>query len=104
MKLNADAILPALLSKGVITFDEKPVFDTKQLQREKMEHLIDKIIVPSLQVGTIEKFNGLLEVMEDSDDTTINAVGKSIHGYDEFNSLICISHLFWFSMYAYAFS
>ena len=104
MKLNADAILPALLSEGVITFAEKPVFGIKQLQQEKMEHLIDKIIVPSLQVGTIEKFKGLLEVMEDSDDTIINAVGESIRGYDKFNSLICISHLFWLSMYACAFS
>ena len=92
--LNADAILPSLVASGVITFTEKPEIDVIQLQKKKMEHLIVKIIVPSLEADVIKKFEGLVQVMEGSDDITIRTVGKDIRRYDDFNSLICISHLF----------
>ena len=78
MRINADAILSTLLSRDVITFDEKGMFATKALQREKMQYLIDDIIVPSLEVGLMEKFKNFLEVLESSDDITINAIGKQI--------------------------
>ena len=41
------------------------------LSSKKMEHILDKIIIPSLRAGVIEKFQNFLEAMEDSEDTDL---------------------------------
>ena len=48
------------------------------LSSKKMEHILDKIIIPSLRAGVIEKFQNFLEAMEDSEDTTIVVVGSRL--------------------------
>lgn len=67
--LPIDSILGQLLAKKVILSREKEIIESKLLQSERMEHLLDKIIIPSLKNGLSIKFKGFLEVLEDSGDS-----------------------------------
>ena len=77
--LNADALLIDLYANDVITSDEKDIIDTTiPLRNKKMQYIIDKVIIPSLKVGTITKFKNFLEAMERSEDPTIQEVGSRL--------------------------
>lgn len=79
INLNATAMMPNLYAKRVITLEEKDTMSlTKPLERDKMQYLLDKIIVPSLQAGVIQKFELLLEVMEGSEYVVTRSVAKQL--------------------------
>lgn len=46
--------------------------------RERMEYIIDRIIIPSLENKHIKKFKGLLETMEKSDDSLLTDMAKKL--------------------------
>ena len=82
INLNATAMLPNLYAKRVISLEEKDTISlTKPLERDKMQYLLDKIIVPSLQAGVIQKFELLLEVMEGSEDVVTRNVAQQLGIY-----------------------
>ena len=78
MMINADAILPGLFCKSVITLREKQTIDVMRLNHDKMKHLIDNIILPRLEANTIKKFREFLEVMENNDDIMIKDIAQQI--------------------------
>ena len=79
IELNATAMLASLFSKRVITLIEKDIIlQTKPLEREKMQYLLDKIIIPSLQAGVVQKFELFLEVMKGSEDIAINILAQKL--------------------------
>ena len=72
-------MMPNLYAKRVITLEEKDTISlTKPLERDKMQYLLDKIIVPNLQAGVIQKFELLLEVMEGSEYVVTRSVAKQL--------------------------
>ena len=78
MKIRADAILPGLFAKGVITSEDKQIIDAKTLNREKMRYLIDNIIIQSLDIGIITTYKEFLNVLERNDDRIINTVAQRL--------------------------
>ena len=76
--LNVTALLGALYSRDVITTREKQILHSISIESDKMAHLLDHVIIPSLQAGTTEKLKHLLEVMEESDDPVIRSVGRRV--------------------------
>lgn len=77
--LNADALLMDLYARDVITTEEKEIIETTiPLRSKKMQFIIDKVIIPSLKVGTTMKFKNFLEAMEASEDLTIKEVGSRL--------------------------
>ena len=82
INLNTTAMLPSLYTKDVITLEDKDtIAKMKVLERDKMQHLLDQIIIPSLQAGVIQKFNLFLEVMGKSDDTVTKTVAQKLGTY-----------------------
>ena len=77
-KLNIELILERLLSKGIITTDEKKMIDSKPASRDKMIYFLDGVIVPSLQNNINAKFRGFLEVLEESGDSTMINLAKTL--------------------------
>lgn len=75
--IDATQMSGGLYARGVITAEQKQIISSKVTVRERMEFLLD-IIIQSLEIGTIEKFKGLLMVMEESEDLTIRAVGQQL--------------------------
>ena len=67
-----------LYTKGVITMEEKLKMDHFSLNIDKMQFLLDEIIVPSLQVGVIVKFQAFLNVMEQSHDPLLFNMAKKL--------------------------
>ena len=60
-----------LLAKGVITHKEKDNIDLIPTEPEKMSYLLDTVIIPSLSSGISIKFEGFIEVMEESGDSEL---------------------------------
>ena len=78
MKIRADAILPGLVAKEVVTSEEKEIIDAKQLNREKMGYLIDTVIIKSLDVGIITKYKEFLKVLERNEDLAIKTIAQRL--------------------------
>ena len=79
INLNTTAMLPTLYAKGVITLEDKDTISlTKPLERDKMQYLLDQIIMPSLQVGVIQKFKLLVEVLKGSEDVVTRKVAQQL--------------------------
>lgn len=66
--LTVTAMLGSLYAKDVITLKEKQTIQSIPIESDKMEHLLDRVIIPSLDAGRIDKFKLFLEVMEEGDD------------------------------------
>ena len=82
INLDTTVMLGSLFAKGVITLVEKDTISiTKPLERDKMQYLLDKIIIPSLQAGVIEKFKLFLEVLESNEDIVARTVAKRLGNY-----------------------
>ena len=80
--LNATIMLPSLYAKDVITLVDKDTISlTKPLERDKMQYLLDQIIIPSLQAGVLQKFKLFLEVMEESEDTVTRTMARQLGMY-----------------------
>ena len=76
--LDVTAMLGSLYSKEVITLREKQQINSIPIDSDKMEYLLDEVIIPSLQAGRIEKFRLLLETMEQSDNQMVKSVGRRL--------------------------
>ena len=76
--LPITSILGKLLAKQVITHAEKQTIEGINTASKKMEHLIDKIIIPSLNINVTVKFKGFLEVMEESVDPVFTNMAEEL--------------------------
>ena len=65
-----------LLAKSVLTCDEKLVID-KETGTKQMSKVLD-IIIRSLKLNQITKFEGFLEAMEESDDIALKETAKGL--------------------------
>ena len=77
-KLPVELILERLLSKGIITPDEKKKIDSKPASQDKMIYVLDSVITPSLLNDISIHFKGFLEVLEESDDSTMIDLAKQL--------------------------
>ena len=66
--LPIELIRRDLFAKKVITFRQKELIETMHLQHQKMEYILDKVIIPTLKLKISTVFKKFLEVMEESGD------------------------------------
>ena len=59
-------MLPRLIAEMVITMEETKMIEKLPVNSEKMMYLLNKIILPSLELGDPIKFKTFLEVMKQS--------------------------------------
>ena len=78
LNLPIGSCVGELFTKDVITKKERTKIKSFTTDREKMEHIIDQIITPSLDNKHIIKFKGLVETMENSDDSLLNDMAKKL--------------------------
>ena len=76
-KLNYDGMKTLLYANEVITTDQESIIDSK-IGHGKMEYLIVKIIIPSLELGNGKKYKKFLEAMEKSEDTDLQDAAKEL--------------------------
>ena len=76
--LDVTAMLGSLYAKDVITLRQKQQIIDIPIDSDRMEYLLNEVIIPSLQAGRIEKFRLLLEIMEQSDDQMVKSVGRRL--------------------------
>ena len=69
-------MLGELFAKEVITLREKKIIQSLSLKNQKIEYLLDNIIIPSLDNNVARKFKGFLEVMEKSNDFILTEMSK----------------------------
>lgn len=77
-QLDVQLLLPSLYQYDVITQEQMEIIRQKSLKSEKMMYLLNDVILPSVRVGDIEKFQNLLKVFAESEDTTVQAVGRKL--------------------------
>ena len=70
----------SLYANDVITTKQKDIIANK-IGHDKMEYLIVKIVVPSLQQGFGKKYKYFLKAMEDSEDTDLQDTAKILGMY-----------------------
>ena len=71
-------MLESLLSKGIITPDEKKKIDTEPASRDKVIYFLESIITPSLSNDVTIKFEGFLELLEESGNSTMTDLAKQL--------------------------
>lgn len=72
---------------GLLPGDHKSSIDALDTQKQKAEYFLDHVIKPGLEVGYTEQFDKMLNVMETSDDPTVNFVADEIR---KFIAVVCI--------------
>ena len=48
------------------------------MKKEKVDYLFDEVIKPDLKIDSSTKFDNLIKVMKDSDDTTVNYLAAKL--------------------------
>ena len=78
--LPINSILNHLFAGKIITLQEKQKIKTipRELEDERMEYLLDNIIIPSLKNNVTVKFKGFLKVLEDSDNPVLTTAAKNL--------------------------
>ena len=76
INLPIELILHRLLVKGVISANEKKKLDCKAASCEKMIYIVDSVITPSLLNDISIKYQGFLEVLEESGNSTMIDLAK----------------------------
>ena len=76
LNINNDMISEFYIGK-VLTHPEKLQIKDLKVQ-DRMEHLLDYIIIPSLGAKTSEKFVAFINILNKSDDATMNRVATDI--------------------------
>ena len=61
-------------------------------ESDRMQYLIDKIIVPCLQFNISTNFKGLLEVMEKADDENFVSIAHKL-GMCRISSVVTITYI-----------
>ena len=79
--LSINLILKELLEKKVILPRQMEVIEAKSLQSERMEYLLDKIILPSLGMKISTHYIRFLEVMENSGIEKLTSVAQKLGTY-----------------------
>ena len=67
----------SLYANEVITTKEKNIIGSK-IGCEKMEYLIEEIIIPSLEQRHGKKYKSFLKAMEDGEDTDLQDTAKML--------------------------
>ena len=57
---------------------EKAFIETLPLEDKRMQHLLDKIIIPSLKVDVSVKYKRFLEVMERSGNVVFTSMAQKL--------------------------
>ena len=83
-KLPINSILCELREKKVITLKEKETMETMTSESARMQHLLDKIIVPSLSNKIGIKFKNFLEIMEKSEDVMFTSMAQNLGMHIEY--------------------
>ena len=76
-------LLPSLYAKRVITLDDKKIMEAKPLEKDRMNYLLDDVLIRSLNIGYGSKYNGFLKVLEESDDDVLDDLTRTL---GEFNT------------------
>jgi len=74
-------LLPSLFSNRVITFGEKKIIETKPLEMDRMEYFLDTVLIPSLKMNSVAKYNGFIQVLEGCDDAVVKAIAMELSKY-----------------------
>ena len=95
--LPINKILGELLRSKVILDKEKEVIETISVESKRMEHLLDKIILPSLRLNVPVKYKRFLEVMERNEDVMFTSMAQRLgmYVYNECHHLTAMSSGMW---------
>ena len=78
MRLRIDPMLSSLFAKKVIALQQKHKMEQFPLSTQKMMYLLDNIIIPTLKINIIGKFQAFLDVMEQSNDPLLINMAKKL--------------------------
>ena len=76
LRISTDAMRD-LYMEQVITLKEKKEIQRKETE-DRMEYLLDDVIIPSLQANSALKYIKLIRVMKRSDDILIKSVASEL--------------------------
>ena len=78
-RLKYDSMSRSLFGNDVITTEERQEIErTDKANHKKMEYLIVDVIINSLKLGHGKKYKSFLKVMEESEDSDLRSVAKSL--------------------------
>ena len=78
--MPANSLIPALFAKGVITPREQENMKAPQwTSTQNTVYLLNEIVIPSLKIGHLQKFENLLQAMEESEDLTCQSLATELN-------------------------
>lgn len=75
-----DDLLPNLYSKKVIDEEEKKAMQKEKLERNKVSFLFDQVVLPELENGVNIKYDSIINVLEESENSTVKNLAKLLKG------------------------
>ena len=79
--LPINLILQELIDKKVILSRQMELIEARSVQSERMEYILDKIILPSLEMKISTHFVKFLEVMESSGNEKLTSMAQKLGMY-----------------------
>ena len=77
-KLSITSIMGSLLAKGVITYDEKRLIETKPLESDRVTCLLDDVLYRSLLMGVMDKYITFVKVLEQKGEEEYDMVMEKL--------------------------
>ena len=71
-------LIPSLYANRVITDDDKKIMEIKPLEKDRVMYLLDEVLMRSLKSDYGKKYNGFLEVLQESDDPLAKELTKKL--------------------------
>lgn len=78
--MPANSLIAALFAKGVITLHQQAYMKAPQrTSTQNTVYLLNEIVIPSLKIGDLQKFEKLLQAMEESEDLTCQSLATELN-------------------------
>jgi len=77
-KLSITSILGSLFAKGVITYDEKRLIETKPLESDRVTCLLDDVLYRSLLMGVMDKYITFVKILEQKGEEEYDMVMEKL--------------------------
>ena len=83
-------LLPEFVASNLLSGGQKSEVESRNTRKERTQYFLDEAIKRGLDVGFIEPFNKMIDIMENSDDLITRSLASKIK--DESDKIASVSY------------
>jgi len=78
LNLPVNEVRPLLIKLNVVTSYDLKVMESKELEKEKVQYLLDNVIIRSLASDFLQQYNGFCEALQESESSLARKLAKDL--------------------------